>query len=908
MADMQIVLASNCKNVEAQYVEMMVPLYSHGCEKKMKKNLSHFKGIYSVNVDYYQQKVTVWGICNKYDVLATIKSKRKEARFWNPQDNLEMVEEEDEESRRPPPKDSNNYIPSLTLMKARSLTRSLSWKTDNNDFIGHFEANKFLPVRPLTNVRLDEMMSYGVSFGYNNGGGSSSSSNLSASAPPFTVDRSVAKPLLDLTEPTYPVSLNSSLHNWVTSNSHSPNSRPDLFPITNLEFDSLPSANAFAYSSPTSHVPSMNHPLVSASTDAVLYGQSNPSIVEAEPYYPSSYVSPAIGSDVPLKMPHQSGYELLATSHVGTSNGSSRDDYPQSLVGLDHPTHWSGLWEGVTDGHQSKKMQLDGGFCVKENFINQGFSSFKDMSKWEETSLGIDVVGRQTHTESASTGPLDYKAFLGEKPKFMQTDYSTPPSLVFPSVAPQAYPQVPSSSVVNSPNNQMPHVASYGKSSRKRDASPNDRMPMMKPSPAVVIRPPGQDTFSLKNMNTGSGVDEKDFAGNDPSFVQEPNPFISSGGKVCYDSSQINFHLKRNDDCFAEISSKSNEELPSNKNISVDFLDQLFRGKMDSKVPHRNLDFFNLAMDGHDAVGSVENTSESLDHYNPALDSPCWKGAPLSHLSAFEVSEVLTPQNPKKVEACNGVNPQGPQISPTATNDAEKACPEKQSNISVPLNHENLEHRPVSSFKKPLVANVLFGEEIDDAGKYGPYQRKPSYCPEAQISDVIDEPRKESILSDFTPLQTKQQSLEVDGWQSKKNSDVADVRRKINDDPDDCSSHVPFHAIEQVLCSPPSSEHAPAQHTQSQGGESLSKMHARTLVDTMHNLSELLLFYSSNDMSELKDEDFDAIKDVINNLNICVSKNSQRKNSTQESLIPQQATSQFSGKLSEPFKVFHYFV
>lgn len=44
-------------------------------------------GIYSVNVDYHQQKVTVWGICNKYDVLETVRTKRKEARFWNPDDN-----------------------------------------------------------------------------------------------------------------------------------------------------------------------------------------------------------------------------------------------------------------------------------------------------------------------------------------------------------------------------------------------------------------------------------------------------------------------------------------------------------------------------------------------------------------------------------------------------------------------------------------------------------------------------------------------------------------------------------------------------------------------------------------------------------------------------------------------------
>lgn len=116
----------------------------------------------------------------------------------------------------------------------------------------------------------------------------------------------------------------------------------------------------------------MSHPLVSASTDAVLYVQGNPSIVEAEPYYPSSYVSPAIASDGSLKIPNQSGYELLSTSHVGTSNGSSRDDYSQSLVVLEHPAQWSGLWEGVTDWHQSKKMQLDGGFSAKENFINQG--------------------------------------------------------------------------------------------------------------------------------------------------------------------------------------------------------------------------------------------------------------------------------------------------------------------------------------------------------------------------------------------------------------------------------------------------------------------------------------------------------------------------------------------------------
>lgn len=41
-----------------------------------------FAGIHSVQVDYQQQKVTVWGICNRHDVLAAVRKKRRAARFW----------------------------------------------------------------------------------------------------------------------------------------------------------------------------------------------------------------------------------------------------------------------------------------------------------------------------------------------------------------------------------------------------------------------------------------------------------------------------------------------------------------------------------------------------------------------------------------------------------------------------------------------------------------------------------------------------------------------------------------------------------------------------------------------------------------------------------------------------------
>ncbi|GFZ16015.1 heavy metal transport/detoxification superfamily protein [Actinidia rufa] len=127
MANLQIV--PGCNNVEAQYVEMRVPLYSYGCERKVKKALSHLRGIYSVNVDFNQQKVTVWGICNKYDVLATTRKKRKEAHFWNPEEI-----EKTEPSQSVP---TSLSMPSLWSMQFLSLARarSLSWKALKKVFI-----------------------------------------------------------------------------------------------------------------------------------------------------------------------------------------------------------------------------------------------------------------------------------------------------------------------------------------------------------------------------------------------------------------------------------------------------------------------------------------------------------------------------------------------------------------------------------------------------------------------------------------------------------------------------------------------------------------------------------------------------------------------------------------------------
>lgn len=87
MSNLQVVPASQIQKV--QKVELRVPLYSFGCERKIRNALSRIKGLHSVDVDFYQQKVTVTGLVNRDQVLAAIKAKRKNTQFWPSADGKE---------------------------------------------------------------------------------------------------------------------------------------------------------------------------------------------------------------------------------------------------------------------------------------------------------------------------------------------------------------------------------------------------------------------------------------------------------------------------------------------------------------------------------------------------------------------------------------------------------------------------------------------------------------------------------------------------------------------------------------------------------------------------------------------------------------------------------------------------
>ncbi|KAL1337354.1 hypothetical protein AAHE18_10G133300 [Arachis hypogaea] len=69
------------------------------------------------------------------------------------------------------------------------------------------------------------------------------------------------------------------------------------------------------------------------------------------------------------------------------------------------------------------------------------------------------------------------------------------------------------------------------------------------------------------------------------------------------------------------------------------------------------------------------------------------------------------------------------------------------------------------------------------------------------------------------------------------------------------------------------------------------KLNVQMLVDTMHNMSELLLFHCMNDACELKEQDFNVLKVVISNLNACSLKNAERITRLQEFPSPHPGTS-----------------
>ncbi|XP_059628920.1 uncharacterized protein LOC132271534 isoform X2 [Cornus florida] len=628
-----------------------------------------------------------------------------------------------------------------------------------------------------------------------NGGSTSSSSNLSALAPPFTVDRSnpkpMSNPLVNFTEPPYAVPFNSSSQYW--SNSYSSASRPDFFSNVNPEVDSIrttcvASVTSFGFSGSQSiNSPSANwSPLNPSAKDAIdvsylrYSGDIPTSLVESKPFYPP-YVSPVVDHDTPLLALNEPSFDLLPMSHVVPSDVPSQVDYTRSLSGLEYTPHWGGIWNGLANEEHGKRVELERNFCSEE----------------------MNIAG-----------------------SYVYSNY-------------------------------------------------------------------------MEQVNT------EEFDDHNTSKRKEAHLSLSSEGKErCLDTSQVSFYLGGNDSFFAASSTKK-EELP-NRLVGKDVLDHTFKPRSEFQVPDINApDGFVLAVDSAKNVGSVENSSESLDHHNPAVDSPCWKGAPSSYFSPFEESKAVTPQHVMRtLETSSNLNLQGTQVLSPYADDCVKVSSQKLCEssalheIGCKKNHSSLLANRSSNFYSAAQEH-----RSDDAVKVGLDCPKLSSSCRVQFSNDIDKPRKEYDLlnysscdSDFNPSQTKQQELEerVKVW-----AGVADTRMNTNNALE--YGCVPLHATMDNVSCLPSGEDA-SRLAKLHEGESAPKMNVQMLVKAMHNLSELLLCHCSNDTSALNEQDHEALKHAINNLDACLSKKNRRMTPTRESFSPQQSISQKLGVLPDLHK------
>ncbi|XP_059628917.1 uncharacterized protein LOC132271534 isoform X1 [Cornus florida] len=777
-----------------------------------------------------------------------------------------------------------------------------------------------------------------------NGGSTSSSSNLSALAPPFTVDRSnpkpMSNPLVNFTEPPYAVPFNSSSQYW--SNSYSSASRPDFFSNVNPEVDSIrttcvASVTSFGFSGSQSiNSPSANwSPLNPSAKDAIdvsylrYSGDIPTSLVESKPFYPP-YVSPVVDHDTPLLALNEPSFDLLPMSHVVPSDVPSQVDYTRSLSGLEYTPHWGGIWNGLANEEHGKRVELERNFCSEEmniagsyvysNYMEQGAHIAESLSKCEDDSAilhskYVDILERENHSVPLSTEQLDDKSFLAQNPMFNAAGSSRTSILGATSVFPESHPQVPSlESASKSWNFQKPHVPSHEKCFQLLDSCMNDCILVTKSSPALVIRPPATGTISVPsrilsdNVNfigNIAAVNTEEFDDHNTSKRKEAHLSLSSEGKErCLDTSQVSFYLGGNDSFFAASSTKK-EELP-NRLVGKDVLDHTFKPRSEFQVPDINApDGFVLAVDSAKNVGSVENSSESLDHHNPAVDSPCWKGAPSSYFSPFEESKAVTPQHVMRtLETSSNLNLQGTQVLSPYADDCVKVSSQKLCEssalheIGCKKNHSSLLANRSSNFYSAAQEH-----RSDDAVKVGLDCPKLSSSCRVQFSNDIDKPRKEYDLlnysscdSDFNPSQTKQQELEerVKVW-----AGVADTRMNTNNALE--YGCVPLHATMDNVSCLPSGEDA-SRLAKLHEGESAPKMNVQMLVKAMHNLSELLLCHCSNDTSALNEQDHEALKHAINNLDACLSKKNRRMTPTRESFSPQQSISQKLGVLPDLHK------
>ncbi|KAL2556313.1 uncharacterized protein Fot_01052 [Forsythia ovata] len=719
------------------------------------------------------------------------------------------------------------------------------------------------------------MMGLG-SMGSGVGGNSSSStSNLSALAPPFTVERSNPKlnsnQILHFTDSSYAAAPDGQTWKY-------PHPSPPR-PEDSTRIDSLP----FAYSNPTPiTLPSTDWSALSpnAKTSAGVFSYAG----EVKSYCPS-YVSPMVGKDSPAVFDYGPFYDLKPGSGPDIS---SQIDYTQSLSGLEYAQRGDDAW-AFDDGIFSSMKVNIGDSLVSKSYVSSGVHNIEYGNNYKE-DFGLSY-GKLNHVSGReSRRHMDDKACLEQNLSFLSYESSTMPKLMSGSAYPESCPLELSLEGSRNFSDYQKLNSPYEKCLQPLESSFSGSISVTRSSPAVVIRPPPSVYSSLAQNATRKTVDIDNISGvhkaeSDESNSAKQNDPCPRPIEGSFDTGQFTSHKKGNDHIF--FAPPSVKELSSQVHSKETLDHKVRRGSHLTDINVSN--GFSLAVNGVQVVKSTENSSDCLDNYTPAVDSPCWKGAPVSHFSPFDdVEGGKSPCSKKKFEECNDFDDEAHQLF-LSINDSMRASPPKPFE-----GNKHDENRcvgnimPLSSERSWDANFPTIEQSSTDALKAGFEFSSMNSSKGIRISNPLHKPRKEFVRNDSMSgydqkvSNTKHSSVEATDIPYMKlglQASAANSAMTFNDASE--GGTVAFHAAENVLCSPSSQE----DDTEDSKVEPDPNLYVQTMINAIHALSELLVMNSTNDAFALEEHNCDALKHVISNLEACMTKKNVQRTLNHEPTV-----------------------
>ncbi|GMH18427.1 hypothetical protein Nepgr_020268 [Nepenthes gracilis] len=707
--------------------------------------------------------------------------------------------------------------------------------------------------------------------------GGSSSSNLSALAPPFTVHKPFSKPNssnppLNFSEFPHVASFNPSIQ--IRQHPFCSTSGPNFTeaePV--LATSGLPSASVYGYvdslanNSTGTQFPSLNQAPVAAfdpfSYDQYTSGMGmHTTFPESTPYYSPYQV-------------HQNGYSLAGCDKPGydflsnpgcaaQTGGLSQVDYSGSVSHLEYTPPWSGFWNGMTDGNSGSQDYRPSGSCACKSYADQveGPGSGSYIAKYLSGSSGLEGG----------------KSFFEPHPRITSSDCSTTCSFGSTSGCKGSQLQEPVREFIkNSGVYQNPYSTSSEKCTDHTNSYLLDFTPAAKPTLITVVESPsvGKDTAVAKSDFVSSNVVGKseDFAKFDSFNLESPHlPLVVD----C----QVG-DIGRAHSCFAGSSSTRMADTLDLKPNDIDVLDQLLLPK---SAPQALCDF--------------EKPSDGPDIHNPAVDSPCWRGAPAARFSPFGASEAADPEVlVKKLELCHSLDKKGSDSPPLSTTEAVHAVFEKP-------NGNNSLGSSSGNEGMPLEKDFSGSTELRNCFS------KMNGGYELQIEEGNNQPGKRfSLLNnsepDFDlPVSFSTKLILKDGEFARERK-LAQPEVAATEKSGKCTgtttadkfSGIPFSAGEDLLSSPS----VTSADRKLPGKDSYPIINLNMLVYTMKNLSEVLRYHCSNYPAAVRGQDHMALNHVINNLHACLPlMETEQIRPTENFTLPQQGMPPSHEEMQDP--------